>query len=100
MEVVGGEEMKNLSDEELVLNYCISCMEFDRDTDVPPEGVQKNMSLQVELLARLERGRKAIEAMEKIAKARLEDDYDEFAADVDLILRKYQQSRKEAADGN
>ena len=30
------------------------------------------------------RGRKTMEAMEKIAKARLEDDYDEFAADVDL----------------
>ena len=29
----------------------------------------------------------------------IEDDYDEFAADVDLILRKYQQS-KEAADEN
>lgn len=53
-----------------------------------------------ELISRLERGRKAIEVMEKIAKARLEDDYDEFAADVDLILRKYQQSCKETADEN
>lgn len=62
--------MKNLSDEELVLNYCISCMEFDRDTDVPPEGVQKNMSLQVELLSRLERGRKAIEFANALIKHR------------------------------
>ena len=41
-------------------------------------------------IIRRARGRKEIDAMEKIAKARLEDDYDEFAADVDLILRKYQ----------
>lgn len=77
--------MKNMSDEELV--DIIDSFGFDKDT-------------YVRLKARLERGRKAIEAMEKIAKARLEDDYDEFAADVDLILRKYQQFCKEAADEN
>jgi predicted ATP-binding protein involved in virulence len=62
--------MKNLSDEELVLNYCISCMEFDRDTDVPPEGVKKNMLLQKELLSRLARGRKAIEFANALIKHR------------------------------
>ena len=62
--------MKNLIDEELVLNYCISCMEFDRDTDVPPEGVKKNMLLQKELLSRLARGRKAIEFANALIKHR------------------------------
>ena len=87
--------MKNLSDEELVLNYCISCMEFDRDTDVPPEGVQKNMSLQVELLARLERGRKAIEAMEKIIAADvMHSSNGAFRIGVKLFIDDYQQSEE------
>lgn len=92
--------MKNLSDEELVLNYCISCMEFDRDTDVPPEGVQKNMSLQVELLSRLERGRKAIEFVEALIKHR--DNGVDLEADGRIynLIDEYQQSCKEAADGD
>lgn len=93
--------MKNLSDEELVLNYCISCMEFDRDTDVPPEGVKKNMLLQKEILSRLERGRKAIEAMEQIIKIKDETELiDDFAAQVAYIVADYQQSCKEAFNGN
>lgn len=91
--------MKNLSDEELVLNYCISCMEFDRDTDVPPEGVQKNMSLQVELLSRLERGRKAIEFVEALIKHR--DNGIDLETDGKIYnwIDEYQQT-EEAADGN
>ena len=103
--------MKNLSDEELVLNYCISCMEFDRDIDVPPEGVKKNMTLQTELISRLERGRKAIDAMEKAINCRetflksemsvlgdLDMAADNFASSIHKIIEGYQQSCKEAAD--
>ena len=66
-----------------------------------------------ELLSRLERGRKAIEAMEKAINCRetflksemsvlgdLDMAADNFASSIHKIIEGYQQSCKEAADGN
>ncbi len=50
------------SDEELVQQYCLSCIKCDRSTDDEQEDNYKiNMKLQTELLARLAKGRAAEE---------------------------------------
>jgi hypothetical protein len=55
------------SDEELVQQYCLSCIQCDRSTDDEQEDNYKiNMKLQTDLLSRLAKGRAAMELVENL----------------------------------
>ena len=81
--------MKNLSDEELLTE--LICAYGDHDA------VSEEYA---ELLSRLARGRKAIEAIEKVKQAYNKESNDmQFDDDIFKICCDYQQSCKETADG-
>jgi hypothetical protein len=98
--------MKNMSDEELInqaAGFSCGCDKCLARVEPP----------RMELLSRLERGRKAIDAMGKAINCRetflksemsvlgdLDMAADNFASSIHKIIEGYQQSCKEAADEN
>ena len=98
--------MKNLSDEELVRLTLIRAK-------IIPYWLDDDSKNETELLSRLARGRKAIDAMGKAINCRetflksemsvlgdLDMAADNFASSIHKIIEGYQQSCKEAADEN
>lgn len=92
--------MKNLSDEELVRKYIISHIQcFIKSLPEHHQWSKERDSLKFELLYRLSKGRKAIEAMKEIIEADSKEvESNEFNAQLYHIIDDYQQSCKESAE--
>ena len=101
--------MKNMSDEELVRKYIISHINcFVKNLPAHHQWCKERDSLKSEILSRLERGRKAIDAMGKAINCRetflksemsvlgdLDMAADNFASSIHKIIEGYQQSCSE-----
>ena len=106
--------MKNLSDEELVRKYIISHINcFVKNLPARHQWFKEGDSLKSELISRLARGQKAIESIKKISKEynsflifNPSSEYEllksrrDFFWKLEKITTDFQQSCKEAADGN